>query len=98
MRRLQPLPTETLHKEVDVKQVRDALGLSQAELGRLFSVTKATVWRWENAQGSPCALFAQLLREAARSLKRDKSLPGKVAIYLRHDDLSGAWSALLKAN
>lgn len=47
-----------------VKQIRDALGLTLEELGRALMVSCTTVWRWENGGATKMDPLRRLVLEA----------------------------------
>ncbi|WP_188718890.1 helix-turn-helix domain-containing protein [Nitratireductor aestuarii] len=60
-------------KNLDVREIRKACGLTQRELASEMGVNLSTVWRWENV--SPPSGPARALLAAMAD--REKSLPKK---------------------
>jgi superfamily II DNA or RNA helicase/DNA-binding XRE family transcriptional regulator len=55
-----------------VREIRDQLGLSQAEFARRVSVSLVTVNRWERGHARPSGLAAQKIEELAAELERSR--------------------------
>jgi len=56
---------------IDVRDARDRLNLTQAELGSLLGVTSVTVSRWENGRASPSEYQAGLIGAMLVARRRD---------------------------
>lgn len=53
-----------------IKQLRNALGLSQEKLAAEIGVTTSTVNRWENGRGTPSPLALKQIEALRRKVKR----------------------------
>jgi len=56
---------------MDIKEARDALGLTQEELARKLDVSVATVSRWETGKCKPSKLAKHRLEEVISKNKID---------------------------
>ena len=45
------------------RMIREAAGLSLAELGRAIDVDPSAVWRWENGERTPTGVYAVRYRD-----------------------------------
>ena len=50
----------------EVRQIRNRLGLSQADFGRLMGVTQSTVYKWETGGHSVPPLKVSVIRQLDR--------------------------------
>jgi putative transcriptional regulator len=61
----------------DIRQLREALGLTQEEFARELGVSFSTVSRWETGRGRPSHLAIHRIEEARERLRsRDESGKG----------------------
>lgn len=65
---------------VDVRQVRELLGLTQAELGLLLGVHAVTVCRWETGALMPSIFAAALLLDFQRARERMPALDVRLVL------------------
>ena len=56
--------------EIDVKALRQALGLTQTELAQKIGVNQVTVNRWENRRGKPSKLAQRELARLQRKIQQ----------------------------
>ena len=60
-----------------IRTLRDALGMTQRELGEVLGVDKLTVSRWERGELKPANRSVALIQKLrARALRRGVTLPG----------------------
>ncbi len=62
---IRTLPTTLPDPALDVRALRDRLGLSRERMGRLFGVTGKTIERWEVRPGLPTGDPGRIQRQAA---------------------------------
>jgi DNA-binding transcriptional regulator YiaG len=58
-------------EQIDVKAIREAMGLTREEFAALVPVDPVTVWRWESGT-SPHPIIHERLKELAGKLKKRK--------------------------
>jgi DNA-binding transcriptional regulator YiaG len=56
----------------DVRALREALGLTQAEMGAALKMSPLSVLRWENGQARPSRLARRALERLKRRIARRK--------------------------
>ena len=56
----------------DLSELRDRLGLTQAELGKRLGVRKNTVWRWEHEHRRIPETVAKLVQYLAKEVRAEK--------------------------
>lgn len=56
-----------------LRKLREAAGISQAELGVWIGVAPTTIYRWEKGQGEPGVTQARIIAEV---LRRGGPIPG----------------------
>ncbi len=54
-------------KEIDVKKLREKLGLNQAEFAVKLGVAEYTVRRWESGKTKPSRMAQRLLEEIGKA-------------------------------
>jgi DNA-binding transcriptional regulator YiaG len=54
---------------IDVKKLRERLGLTQADLAHQVGVAVTTLCRWENGHTEPSRLAIEKLKEIAKGYK-----------------------------
>lgn len=59
--------------DIDVRALRDALGMTQEEFAREVGVSFTTVSRWETGRGAPSRLARRQLEHLCDSLKAESS-------------------------
>jgi len=60
--------------DIDVRALRDALGMTQEEFAREVGVSFTTVSRWETGRGTPSRLARRQLEQLRDSLEAE-SIP-----------------------
>lgn len=60
-------------ERVNVKALRERLGMSRAELGERVSANKRTVRRWENGESDPSPMAAKHLAQLFEDAGDDES-------------------------
>jgi putative transcriptional regulator len=73
MNEISNLPINTDQKENPLKQIREALGISQEEFGKTLGTHRVSIKRWENGQIKPMFSSAQVkaLQREMRKLGLD---------------------------
>ena len=57
--------------DIDVRALRDALGMTQEEFAREVGVSFTTVSRWETGRGTPSRLARRQLEQLCDSLEAE---------------------------
>ena len=53
-----------------IKEARQAAGLSQAKMSKLFEIPKRTIESWESGERKPPAYVERLIIEKLRQMKK----------------------------
>lgn len=86
------MPTDTPPRPAYIAAVRQAMGLTQTELGHKLGVDKMTVYRWERGMMKPREEHAKVLRAVVGKAKREG-----VTLPLEHGDYRRDTRAARKA-
>lgn len=66
---------ESSKTDIDVRALREALGMTQEEFARAVGVSFTTVSRWERGRGTPSPLALRRLAELRDQLSDQESRP-----------------------
>jgi transcriptional regulator with XRE-family HTH domain len=89
-------PRNGISKE-NIRRVRKALGLSQANFANLLGIQPVTVSKWERGVTSPTLYQAELIKSFGKAVERKPSVSEMVAGLLVAGGIIVALSALLNA-
>lgn len=81
---------------LDVKEIRDKLGLPQGLFAEIFGVHPQTVSKWERGVLSPSPYQEILLKAIHSSLRYDPQLGGKIQTLLKFGRVAEAIYHLLR--
>ena len=56
--------------KMTIKEARQAAGLSQAKMSKLFEIPKRTIESWESGERKPPAYVERLIVEKLRQMKK----------------------------
>ena len=56
--------------KMTIKEARQAAGLSQAKMSKLFEIPKRTIESWESGERKPPAYVERLIIEKLRQMKK----------------------------
>ena len=82
---------------LEIKKLREALGLTQAQLAQLIGVHHLTVWKWENGQSVPTPHQQMLLSTFGKAQQQEPEIGDQVAQLLVGAGVGVALYYLLKA-
>jgi transcriptional regulator with XRE-family HTH domain len=84
-------------KATELKLIRSALGLTQAQFAQLLGVHEITVSKWERGQGAPSPYQQALIQSFSKAQKQSPDVGSAVAGLLVAAGIGAALFYLLKA-